>query len=97
MHSCRLADTPTPPPPPFCRLKHYRFLRPARTQRAVPAALRYVQLLPRQYADRRTYNMLLSVCADARDVRSGLHAADMLNAAGLRMDTLLYTNLIKGE
>lgn len=95
MHPCRLADPL--PPPPLCRLKHYRFLRPARTQRAVPAALRYVQLLPRQYADRRTYNMLLSVCADARDVRSGLHAADMLNAAGLRMDTLLYTNLIKGE
>ena len=46
--------------PPACRrLKHYRFLRPAATVKAVAKALRFVQLLPRQYADARTYNMLV--------------------------------------
>lgn len=47
---------------PACpRLKHYRFLRPAAAKRSVAKALRFVQLLPRQYADARTYNMLLKV------------------------------------
>lgn len=41
------------------RLKHYRFLRPAASSKAVAKALRFVQLLPRQYADARTYNMLV--------------------------------------
>ena len=77
------------------QLKHYKFLRPAKRQRAVRAALRFVQLLPRQYADPRTYNMVLSVCAGAGDVRAALRVADMLRAAGHRMDTILYTTIIK--
>lgn len=43
-----------------CRLKHYRFLRPAASTKAVAKALRFVQLLPRKYVDARTYNMLVS-------------------------------------
>ena len=39
--------------------------------------------------------MLLSVCAEAGDTRNALLVADMLRAAGHRMDTILYTNLIK--
>lgn len=76
------------------RLKHYRFLRPAATVKAVAKALRFVQLLPRQYADARTYNMLLRVCAEAGDLRNAMHVADMLQAAGLKMDSILYTTLI---
>lgn len=77
------------------RLKHYKFLRAAQRQRAVRSALRFMQLFPRQYVDARTYNMLISVCAEVGDVKNALRAADMLRAAGLRMDTILYTNLIK--
>ncbi len=82
---------------PSARLRHYRFLRPAASQRAVKQALRFVQLLPRQYVDARTYNMLLRVCARAGDLRNALHVADMLQAAGLKMDSHLYTTLISGE
>ena len=58
--------------------------------------MRFVQLLPRRYADARTYNMLVSVCAAARDVTAALHAADMLKSTGRKMDTIMYTNLITG-
>lgn len=76
-------------------LKHYKFLRPAQRQKAVRRAMRFVQLLPRQFVDARTYNMLLSVCAEAGDIHNAMLVADMLRAAGHRMDTILYTNLIK--
>ena len=58
--------------------------------------MRFVQLLPRRYADTRTYNMLVSVCAAAADVTSALHAADMLRSTGGKPDTIMYTNLIAG-
>ncbi|KAL4533067.1 hypothetical protein Ndes2526A_g08520 [Nannochloris sp. 'desiccata'] len=75
--------------------KHYKFLRPAQRQRSVRRAMRFVQLIPRQFVDPRTYNMLLSVCAEAGDVKSAVRVADMLRAAGHKMDTILYTNIIK--
>lgn len=77
------------------RLRHCKFLRPAQRRAAVRKALRFVQLLPREYVDAKTYNMLLSVCAKAGDVKNALRVTDMLKAAGLKMDTILYTNLIK--
>lgn len=77
------------------RLKHYKFLRPAQRQRSVRRAMRFVQLIPRLFVDPRTYNMLLSVCAQAGDVKSAVRVADMLRAAGHKMDTILYTNIIK--
>ena len=58
--------------------------------------MRFVQLLPRRYADARTYNMLVSVCTAARDVTAALHAADMLKSTGRKLDTIMYTNLIAG-
>ena len=58
--------------------------------------MRFVQLLPRRYADARTYNMLVSVCAAAGDVKSALRAADMLKQTGKKIDTIMYTNLIAG-
>jgi pentatricopeptide repeat protein len=63
----------------------------------VKQALRFVQLLPRQYVDARTYNMLLRVCAQAGDLRNAMHVSDMLQAAGLKLDGILYTTLISGE
>lgn len=63
----------------------------------LPSQQGLAALTPLQYVDSRTYNMVVSVCAEAGDLRNALHAADMLQMAGLKMDTLLYTNLIKGE
>ena len=56
-----------------------------------------MQVLPRQYTDARTYNMLISVCVRAKDLTQALHAADMLESTGRKLDTILYTNLIGGE
>lgn len=65
--------------PPACRrLKHYRFLRPAATVKAVAKALRFVQLLPRQYADARTYNMLVRRGESRGAVAAFVHAGCML-------------------
>lgn len=77
------------------KLLHNRFLRPAATEKAVFQAMRFVQLLPRQYVDARTYNMVLTVCANAGDLRSAMQVADMLQAAGLKQDAIIYTNLLK--
>ena len=55
-----------------------------------------MQVLPRQYTDARTYNMLISVCVRAKDLTQALHAADMLESTGRKLDTILYTNLIGG-
>ena len=77
------------------KLQHQRFLRPAADLRAVKQAMRFVQLMPRAFVDARTYNMVLSVCAQAADLRAALQVKDMLQAAGLKPDTILYTNLIK--
>jgi len=75
--------------------KHYEFLRCAARKKSVHHGMRFVQLLPRKYVDARTYNMLVSVCAEAGDVKAALRSADMLKASGLKLDTILYTNLIK--
>ncbi|KAI8105889.1 hypothetical protein M9434_000468 [Picochlorum sp. BPE23] len=75
--------------------KHYEFLRCAARKRSVHHGMRFIQLFPRKHVDARTYNMLISVCAEAGDVRAALRSADMLKAAGLKLDTILYTNLIK--
>ena len=53
-------------------------------------------MLPRQYMDARSYNMLVSVCVAAKDLVAAMHAADMLKSTGRKPDTILYTNLITG-
>ena len=77
------------------RFKHYEFLRCAARKKSVHYGMRFVQLFPRKHVDTRTYNMLVSVCAETGDVKAALRCADMLKAAGLKLDTILYTNLIK--
>lgn len=79
-----------------CRLLHRHFLKAARRKRDVDAALRFVQLLPRENTDARTYNMLISVCAAARDAAAALRVADMWRSTGRQVDTMLYTNIIVG-
>jgi hypothetical protein len=78
------------------RLQHKHFLRQAAEQKAVREALRFVQVLPRRYADSRTYNMVVSVAARAGDATAALQAADMFKSTGGKLDTILYTNLIAG-
>jgi len=77
------------------RVRHKDFLRRAADSKAVKQAFRFIQVLPREYVDARTYNMLVSVCVRAADIAAALKAADMLRSTGLKLDVLLYTNLIK--
>lgn len=76
-------------------LKHFEFLRCAAKMKSVFHGMRFVQLFPRKFVDARTYNMLVSVCAETGDVKQAMRCADMLKMSGLKMDTILYTNLIK--
>ncbi len=75
--------------------KHFEFLRCAAKMKSVFHGMRFVQLFPRKFVDARTYNMLVSVCAETGDVKQAMRCADMLKMSGLKMDTILYTNLIK--
>lgn len=64
------------------RLRHRHFLKAAAQRKAVKQAFRFVQVLPRQYVDTRTYNMLVSVCVAASDLKAAMAAADMLVSTG---------------
>ena len=58
-------------------------------------ALREVDTLPNPVV-LRNLATLSDILNCQSYLRSALHAANMLQAAGLKMDTILYTNLIKG-
>lgn len=81
----------------LCRVQHKIFLRAAADHRAVDHAMRFVQLLPNQLTDARTYNMLVSVCIAARDLPGALKAGELLKRTGRKLDTYMYTSLITGE
>mmetsp|Transcript_2657 Transcript_2657/g.6586 ORF Transcript_2657/g.6586 Transcript_2657/m.6586 type:complete len:1003 (-) Transcript_2657:90-3098(-) len=74
---------------------HKDFLRLAGKRRAVSEAFHFVELLPNYVADRRTFNMLITVCAQAADLPSALKAASLLQEQGLSLDDSHYTNIMK--
>lgn len=63
---------------------------------AVKSAFEFVKMLPDGVVDVRTYNLLISVCAKARDHMSALLVKEMMTKNGHQLDTVLYTNLISG-
>lgn len=74
------------------RLRHRHFLKAAAQRSAVKQAFRFVQVLPRQYVDARTYNMLVSVCVAASDLKAAMAAADMLVSTGMHsISSIVYT------
>eukprot|EP00803_Ostreobium_quekettii_P011523 evm.model.scf_535.6 EVM.evm.TU.scf_535.6 scf_535:44271-50781(-) len=77
------------------RVRHKDFLRRAADRKAVKLAFRFLQVLPREFVDARTYNMLVTVCVRASNLAAALKAADMMKSTGLKLDVYLYTNLIK--
>lgn len=81
----------------FCiRLQQKKFLRIAAEQKAVKPAMRFVQMLPDSAVDARTYNLLVTVCVKARDLKSALDVKKAVVDNGHRLDRILYTNLISG-
>lgn len=72
------------------------FLRSASKQKNVKVALEFVELLPKEFVDCRTYNMLATVCVDVNDLENALVAADRMQKRGFALDLPMYTNLISG-
>jgi pentatricopeptide repeat protein len=80
-----------------CRLLQRHFLKSANKRRDVDAALQFVQLLPQNVVDVRTYTMLIGVCVAARDAAAALSVADSWREMGRKLDTKMYTSVITGE
>lgn len=76
------------------RLLQRHFLKSANKRRDVDAALQFVQLLPQNVVDVRTYTMLIGVCVAARDAAAALSVADSWREMGRKLDTKMYTSVI---
>ena len=83
----------------WCRLKQKHFLGKAArdgNKRSVNYAFRFIEALPRMYTSLATYNMLITVCIQAKDLPAAMQALDLLRANGYKPDSILYNNLITG-
>lgn len=60
------------------------------------AVLRFLQLLPPDYAHAPTYNLALKACADARDLRAALRVVDIMGIRRVPTDFIHFTTLIAG-
>lgn len=78
------------------RVFHKDFLQKASRQRDVQMAMDFVEVLPTEVVDRRTYNMLASVCVHASDLENALLTAERMQQRGFQLDLPMYTNLITG-
>ncbi|KAL6622953.1 hypothetical protein ACP70R_032832 [Stipagrostis hirtigluma subsp. patula] len=74
------------------KIHHASFFSACKKQRAVLEALRFVRLIDNPKMS--TFNMLLSVCANAQDFDGALQVMVLLKEAGLKPDCKLYTTLI---
>lgn len=59
--------------------------------------LRFLQLLPAEFAHAPTYNLALKACADARDLRAALRVVDIMGIRQVPTDFIHFTTLIAGE
>ncbi len=59
--------------------------------------LRFLMLLPRQYADMRTFNLALGVCTANGDLKSADLVLEMMADRQLQVDIKHRTQLIMGE
>jgi len=76
------------------RVQHNHFLRNAERKKDVKAALRFLDLLPGDCIDARTFNMAAKVCAAAGDAKSAIQVADLYRQTGNKVDVMLYTSVI---
>ncbi|KAL3694989.1 hypothetical protein R1sor_008640 [Riccia sorocarpa] len=74
------------------KIIHSKFFKTCQAKRAVKEAFRFFRLIGKPTLS--TYNMLISVCREARDVDGGLRALSAAEKSGHKPDTILYTSLI---
>ncbi|BBN05937.1 protein MpPPR_28 [Marchantia polymorpha subsp. ruderalis] len=84
MDKVRILDT--------SKIHQSRFFNSCKKQKAVREAFRFTRLLSRPTL--QTFNMLISVCREARDVDGGLKALSVAEKSGVKPDAILYTTLI---
>lgn len=61
------------------------------------AVLRFLQLLPADFANAATYNLALKACADSRDLRSAMRVVDIMGIRQVPTDFIHFTTLIAGR
>lgn len=64
--------------------------------RNTAAVLRFLQLLPAEFAHAPTYNLALKACAAARDLRAALRVVDIMGIRQVPTDFMHFTTLIAG-
>jgi hypothetical protein len=60
------------------------------------AVLRFLQLLPADFANAATYNLALKACAVAKDLRSAMRVVDIMGIRQVPTDFIHFTTLIAG-
>ncbi|KAL2632785.1 hypothetical protein R1flu_004264 [Riccia fluitans] len=74
------------------KIHHSKFFKACQAKKAVKEAFRFMRLIGKPTLS--TYNMLISVCREARDVDGGLRALSAAKKSGHKPDTILYTSLV---
>ncbi|KAG0458671.1 hypothetical protein HPP92_021799 [Vanilla planifolia] len=74
------------------KVHHTRFLNACKSQKAVKEAFCFCKLIKNPRLS--TFNMLLSVCANAQDFDGAFEVMLLMKEAGLKPDCKLYTTLI---
>ena len=75
-------------------LRHKPFLTAACDKRMVDEALAFLDIMPPEFVDNRTYNMVLSVCVAGKSLQGGFRVMGQLRERGIRPDLILYTNML---
>jgi pentatricopeptide repeat protein len=78
------------------KVSHKIFLQAAGAARNTRAVLRFLQLLPAEFADARTYNMAIKACSTARDLHGALKVIDLMAIRQVPCDFIHFTTLITG-
>lgn len=78
------------------KVSHKIFLQAAGAARNTRAVLRFLQLLPAECADARTYNMAIKACSTAKDLHGALKVMDMMAIRQVPCDFIHFTTLITG-
>ncbi|WIA13975.1 hypothetical protein OEZ85_002539 [Tetradesmus obliquus] len=76
------------------KVSHKIFLQAAGAARNTRAVLRFLQLLPAECADARTYNMAIKACSTAKDLHGALKVMDMMAIRQVPCDFIHFTTLI---
>lgn len=76
------------------RCSHRHFLRAAAATKSGRMVLRFLQVLPPEAADGRTYNLALHACVDAADLETATSIVSLMNVRSVPLDVIHRTTLI---